>query len=167
MIQIACGNPTVIMVQPSLHGRMALVRRIQSPDPATQIALADANRFQAKAQALACRLMAGIPIGDDRAIPGQPCRHRWSDAGNRGQREASALVGPPLEVAVRTGRYSEPRLRLPRLPPRSRGRQGSYNDLSSFQLSRTQLSSTSTMPFRRDSFRSLSRMRFHNRYAVR
>ena len=58
MIQVARGGPAVMMVQPSLHGHMVLVHGIEMLGPATQFAPAEANRFQAKIQSPACRLIA-------------------------------------------------------------------------------------------------------------
>ena len=113
MIQAARGNPAVMMVQPSLHGRMALVHGIEMADPATHSASADANSFRAKVQALACCLRAGMPIGDDRAIPGQPFRHRWNDVSGSRRREGFHIGRP----AAGNRRQDRPLLRPWASPP--------------------------------------------------
>ena len=94
MIQAARGNPAVIMVQPSLHGRMELVHGIEMADPATHSASADANSFRAKVQVLACCLIARMLIGDDRAIPSQSFRHRWNDVSGSNRREGFHIGRP-------------------------------------------------------------------------
>lgn len=80
--------------------------RYGMPDSATQLAPADANRFQAKVQASAYRLIAGMPIGDGHAILGQPFRHRWGDVGNRRQdgpllrlQDSPPTIASPLSQA--------------------------------------------------------------------
>ena len=67
-------------VQQPLHGHVTLVDGIQMPASATKLASADANRFLMKVQVSACRLIAGVALGDDRAIFSEPFRHHWSDA---------------------------------------------------------------------------------------
>ena len=124
------------MVQPSLHGRMALVHSNEISDPATQLRPADGNRFQATVQAEACRLVAGMPIGDERAFLGQSIRHRWSDVNVHHRRESFHIGRPAARNRRQDSFCSGPKPRLPRLAPRSRGRRRSCNDLFPLQLSR-------------------------------
>ena len=60
------------MVQPSLHGHMTLVNRVEVPTPAAKFTSADANHFLVNVQAPACHVVAGMSIGDTHAIFGQP-----------------------------------------------------------------------------------------------
>ena len=67
MIQVARRDATMVMVQQPLHGHVTLVDGIQMPAPATKLASANADRFLMKVQISACRLIAGVAIGDDRS----------------------------------------------------------------------------------------------------
>ncbi len=60
------------MVQPSLHGHMTRVNRVEMPTPAAKFTSADANHFLVNVQAPACHFVAGMSIGDTHAIFGQP-----------------------------------------------------------------------------------------------
>ena len=96
------------MVQPSLHGHMTRVNRVEMPTPAAKFTSADVNHFLVNVEAPACHFVAGMSIGDTHAIFGQPP----SDiAGAMSvpavDERASISVGPPRDAAIKTGRWSD------------------------------------------------------------
>ena len=96
----------MMMVQQALHGHVTLVHGVQMPAPAAKLPSADANRFLMQVQGSACRLIAGVAIGDDGAVFRQPFRHHWSDV-RRCCRREHFRVG---RSAARDGRQDRPLL---------------------------------------------------------
>ena len=103
VVQVACRDTAVVMVQPSLHGHMTRVNRVEMPTPAAKFTSADANPFPVNVQAPACHFVAGMSIGDTHAIFGQPFRHCRSDVRPRRRREGFHISRPAARCCRQDG----------------------------------------------------------------
>ena len=70
MVQVACRDTPVMMVQPSLHSHVTLVDGIEMPTPATGLTAVGMNHFLMKVQVPAGHPVTGVAIGDTHAILG-------------------------------------------------------------------------------------------------